>query len=63
MPEVKTMLIYMINTYIDYKYGNIEDNSLTEKYGLDGAKEIIKNDIISATGMTSEYSDTLGIDF
>ena len=63
MSDVKTMLIYMINTYIDYKYGNIEDNLLTDKYGLDGAREIVKKEILSVTGMTSEYFDTLGIDF
>lgn len=63
MPDEKTMLTYMINTYIDHKYGNIEDNGLSETYGLEGAKEIVKSDILTATGMTEEYFNSLKIDF
>lgn len=48
----KDFLVYMINTYIDEKYGYPnEDNS-----------EEIKRDILTATGMTESYFEELGID-
>ena len=44
----KDMLIYMINTYVDERYGTGE-----------GRSEEIENDILSATGMSWEYFDSI----
>lgn len=47
----KEMLIFMINTYVDEKYGT-----------GDGKRAEIEKDIITATGMTSEYYDSIKSD-
>ena len=45
--RLNQMLIYMINTYTD------------EKYGASGDFETIKEDIMSATGMSEEYFEAI----
>lgn len=46
-PKLQQMLIYMVNTYID------------EKYGITGDFETIKEDIITATGMSEAYFESI----
>lgn len=48
----KDFLVYMINTYIDEKYGCPDDDNSEE----------IKRDILTATGMTESYFEELNID-
>jgi len=52
------MLRYMINTYIDYRYGNIDP-----EFKGEDIREAVMNDVLTATGMTKEYFLTLGVDF